>query len=219
MNFELQQKLFKIVQRPAKYKEHPCVIVPEKLEPLPYNRLFFSNNSFHILELGCGWGEFALQWLEKYPQHEYIAMEVKGDRIKKILKKIDKKNIQNLKIIPVNFQWFFKEIIPENAFDLVIINFPDPWPKRRHWKHRLIQESFLEILYKIIRNNGYVYIATDYGPYARKILSIFRKSSLYRPAIPWPNYLRRRPLIFPESKFERITSKYNKPYYMLWKKV
>jgi tRNA (guanine-N7-)-methyltransferase len=219
MNLELQEKLFKIVQRPAKYKEHPAIILPKELSPIPYETLFYSNHSFHLLELGCGWGEFAFQWLEKFPMHEYIAMEIKADRIKKILKKIDKYHIKHLKIIPVNFEWFFKEIIPPNAFDLVIINFPDPWPKRRHWKHRLIKKTFLEDLYKILRSKGKIYIATDYGPYARKILSLFRKSLLYKPIIPWPNYLRKRPYLFPESKFEKITSKYNRPYYMLWQKI
>jgi tRNA (guanine-N7-)-methyltransferase len=219
MNLELQRKLFSIVRKPAKYKEHPAIILPEALQPIEIERLFFSKNTFHVLELGCGWGEFALEWINRFPEHEYIAMEVKADRIKKILKKIDKKNIKNLKIIPINFQWFFEEIMPENSFNFVIINFPDPWPKRRHWKHRLIQKPFLEVLYRILRNHGMVYIATDYGPYARKILSLFRKSPLYLPVVPWPNYLRKRPAIFPESKFEVITSKTNQPYYTLWKKV
>ncbi len=219
MNLELEKKLFSIVQKPAKYKLHQNVIVPSSLSPIPLEQLFDSMNTFHVLELGCGWGEFALEWLKMHPQHEYIAFEIKGDRIKKLLKKIDKNNIKNLKIIPVNFQWFFIEILPRNSFDLIIINFPDPWPKRRHWKHRLIQKSFLKKVYYLLRNKGFIYIATDYGPYARKIIKLFRESKLYLPVIPWPNYLRKRLSFFPESKFERITSKTTKPYYTLWKKI
>ncbi len=218
MNLELEKKLFSIVQKPAKYKLHRSIIVPSVLAPIPVEQLFNSMNTFHVLELGCGWGEFALEWLKQNPQHEYIAFEVKADRIKKLLNKIDKNHINNLKIVPVNFQWFFKEILPENSFDLIIINFPDPWPKKRHWKHRLIQKSFLEKAYSLLRYNGNIYIATDYGPYARKIISLFRKSQYFIPVLPWPNYLRKRLSLFPESKFERITSKTRKPYYTLWKK-
>lgn len=219
MNSELKKKLFSIIQKPAKYKLHSNIIVPASIDTIQYHQLFHSMDTFHVLELGCGWGEFALDWLKQYPEHEYIAFEIKSDRIKKILKKIDKNNIKNLKIIPVNFQWFFLEILPENSFDLIIINFPDPWPKRRHWKHRLIQKSFLESAFLLLRHHGHIYIATDYGPYARKIISLFRKSKLFLPSIPWPNYLRKRLPIFPESKFERITSQVRKPYYTLWKKI
>ncbi|MCS7204784.1 MAG: methyltransferase [Leptospiraceae bacterium] len=219
MKSEIQRKLLRIIQRPAKYKLHPNVIVPKTIDTISKEILFFIQESFHILELGCGWGEFAIEWLKKHPEHEYIAMEKKGDRIKKIIKKIEKNNIKNLKIIPVNFLWFYREILPENSFDLVIINFPDPWPKRRHWKHRLISEKFLIDTYNLLRHNGKIYIATDYGPYARKIISLFRKSKLYMPVLPWPNYTRKRFFSFPESKFEKLTLKENQPYYMMWRKV
>ncbi len=219
MNLELQKKLFSIIQKPAKYKQHPQVLVPRSLENFDVSDLFLSSNSYHILELGCGWGEFAIEWLKRYSDHEYIAMEIKKDRIKRILEKIDKYTINNLKIIPVNFQWFFKEIFPKNSFDIIIINFPDPWPKKRHWKHRLIQKNFIEDCYNILRENGIIYIATDYGPYARKIIKLFRNSKQFMPVLPWPNYVRKRPIFFPESKFERITSKENKPYYTIWRKL
>lgn len=219
MEKELQEKLFQIVKKPSKYKLNPNVIIPEELKPIPRQKLFSKVDSFHILELGCGWGEFALEWLKLHPEHEYIAIEIKKDRIKKLLKKIEKDQIQNLKILPLNFEWFFTEILPENSFDLLIINFPDPWPKRRHWKHRIIQEKNLIKFYNILRENGILYIATDYGPYARKIIRIFRKSKNFLPLIPYPNYTRIRPKLFPESKFEKMTSKHQKPYYTIWKKI
>ncbi|MFN3603347.1 MAG: tRNA (guanine(46)-N(7))-methyltransferase TrmB [Leptonema sp. (in: bacteria)] len=219
MEKHLQEKLLKIIQKPAKYKQHPNTIVPEAIIPIPKEILFDQLDSYHILELGCGWGEFALEWLRSRPQDEYIAFEIKKDRIKKLLKKIDAIQLKNLKILIVNFEWFLEEILPKNSFDLIIINFPDPWPKKRHWKHRVIKEENLIKFYELLRNQGKIYIATDYGPYARKIISLFRKSKFFLPLIPFPNYTRTKIKLFPESKFENRISKTKKPYYTLWKKV
>lgn len=218
MEKNLQEKLFQIVIKPSKYKLHQNIVLPKEIKPISEEALFFRNNSFRILELGCGWGEFALQWLNEHPDHEYIAVEVKKERILHILKKIDQNNIKNLKIIPINFEWFLWEILPKKAFHLIVINFPDPWPKKRHWKHRVINQKNLERFYELLRVHGYIYITTDYGPYARKILYLFRNSKKFIPMIPFPNYLRKRLSLFPESKFEKITSKSTKPYFMLWRK-
>lgn len=219
MDTRIQEKLFQIVRKPARYKLHPGILLPESIAPIPEEKLFTSPNTYRILELGCGWGEFAIAWLENHPHHSYVAMEIQKERIKKLLKKIDRLQLNNIKILPVNFRWFYREIFPENCFHLIIINFPDPWPKRRHWKHRLINSKFLEDSYALLKHNGMMYIATDYGPYARKIIRLFRKSPLYLPLLPWPNYSRKRIGFFPESKFEKITSRTARPYYMLWRKV
>ncbi len=219
MENELQKKLFQIVKKPSSYKLHPNIILPKEITPITEEELFLKKDSFRVLELGCGWGEFAFQWLDDHPDHEYLAIEVKKERILKILKKIDRYDQKNLKIMPINFEWFLEEILPYKAFDFIIINFPDPWPKKRHWKHRIINKKNLEVFYNLLRNFGKIYIATDYGPYARKILSLFRKSKFFIPLIPFPNYVRKRISFFPQSKFERITSKTTKPYFMLWKKI
>jgi tRNA (guanine-N7-)-methyltransferase len=173
---------------------------------------------FRILELGSGWGEFCTEWMLKNPEHEYIALEIKADRIKNLSGKLRHFGIQNARILPVNFNWFLSELFTPNSFDLIVINFPDPWPKKRHWKHRLIQSEFPEKISKLLRPSGKVYIATDYGPYARKIISVFRKNPIFTNEYPWPDYLRKRPDGFPKTKFENIHLALKKrPYYTCWR--
>ncbi len=215
----LQNKLLSIIKKPAKYKENTCVVVPESIHPIAPEKLFKNYKSFHILELGSGWGEFAVEWILRNPGHEYIAFEQKPARIKSMIKKIEKNKIQNIKILPVNYSWFLVEILPLECFDLILLNFPDPWPKKRHWKHRIVNPEFPEKINSLLKPNGLFYFASDYGPYFRKVLKIFRNSSYFRPLIPWPNYLRKRLYFFPSSQFELLTSQKHKPWYTLWRKI
>ncbi len=212
------EKAFDRIKQRNLGKNEPGLLVPTSLCPMEETALFSAARSCHVLELGAGWGEFAVQWSVSHPDHEYTAFEINWDRIRKLLNNIDKLKLTNLKIIPMNFVWFMDEILPAHSFDLVIVNFPDPWPKRRHRKHRLIDNSFPGRMKKILRPGGEISIATDYGPYARKILSIFRKAGAFSSVYRNPDYIRKTPDGYPPTKFETIfLNQKRTPYYQRWK--
>jgi tRNA (guanine-N7-)-methyltransferase len=214
---DLNQRLFQLATRRRRLHEHPLVIVPVGREPLPRD-LLFTGDGPAVLELGSGSGEFAIRWILEHPDINYVAFEVKGDRIKKTLKAADRNEITNLRIIPVNFNWFLTEILPARSFNTVIVNFPDPWPKRRHHKHRLVNSAFPERIAALLTPGGFIHLATDYGPYARRMLGAFRRSPLFEPLFPFPNYMRERPEGFPETKFEKLhRSEGKRPYYQQWR--
>lgn len=215
----LKEKLLGIVLRKKRYHSHKSILLPQSLHPMEKTAIF-AREGFNVLELGAGSGEFALEWLERNPTVNYLALEIKGERISKILRGIDKKNLEQLKILPINFKWILLEILPEHFFDMVVINFPDPWPKRRHWKHRLVDVDFPEKLKYLMRPGAVVHLATDYGPYARRILSIFRKNPSFEAVFPGPGYLRERPQNFPTTKFEILHLKDKKrSYYQQWRLI
>ena len=219
-----KDKLFEIATIHKKIHNEKEIILPKFLEkPFSKKELFFNENTIHILELGSGWGEFLIEWLIENPSHEYIAFEIEAKRIKVTLANLHKKfsTPPHLKIIPLNFSWFLVEILPKESFDIIFINFPDPWPKKRHWKHRLIRdENFINDAYTLLRKNGKIYINTDFGPYARKILTIFRNSKKFKSEIPYPNYLRKHPDNFPYTTFEKLHySEKRIPYYQCWSKI
>lgn len=217
---QLQKRLFSQTIRPRKWHLEPGILVPIELAPFKQGQLFRPERRLRVLELGSGWGEYVRAFLQNRPDCDYVAFEIKADRIHQTLKHINKIPNVNFHIIPVNFNWFLAEILPARAFDRVIINFPDPWPKRRHWKHRLIQPEFPHRLHPVLSSEGEVHIATDYGPYARKILKVFRQSELYSPLYSNPDYLRTSPDGFYKTKFENIHKALGKrPYYMAWKKI
>jgi len=212
--------LFQIATRRRKCHENPAVIIPAGEGKPIQKELLITGKNRSVLELGAGSGEFALQWMSENRDDSYVAFEIKPERIYKILKQIDKRHIENLKVVPINFNWFLPEILPAETFDIVIINFPDPWPKKRHRKHRLVNDAFPERLRPLLSPGAVVHLATDYGPYARQMLRVFRRSPLFEPVFPFPNYLRKRPDGWPETKFEQLhISEGKRPYYQRWKLV
>lgn len=215
---ELRQRLLAIVRRPSKLKNHPAVLVPPESGAFSSSDIFASDTSVHLLELGSGWGEFAIQWLGAHPGHEILALEAKPDRIYHTLKEAERRQVAGLKMLQLNFNWFLEEFLPPQSYDWIIVNFPDPWPKRRHWKHRLVQPGFAERMAPLLRAGGVLHLATDYAPYARRMLSVMRASPLFEPVFQNPDYRRERPEGFPATKFERMqASQGYRPYFMQWR--
>ena len=119
--------------------------------------------------------------------------------------------------MPLDFSIFLEDIAPDHSFDVIFILFPDPWPKRKHWKNRLVQKAFPQKMEKLLRKNGRVYISTDYGPYARRILKIMRDAPQFKSAYPAPHFLREREASIPSTHFEsRYLNKNVRPYYQSW---
>lgn len=218
MQPEIRQKLMELTTRERRVHSHPWVLRPTGLAPFSEEELLVSGQTGRrILELGSGWGEFCIGWLETYPDDCYVALEIKADRIARLLSKARRLGQVRLRVLPVNFNWFLPEFFPPQCFDRIIVNFPDPWPKRRHWKHRTVNAGFPDRIENLLRASGTVHIATDYGPYARKILRIFRNSKKFRPALDPPHYTRTRPQGLPPTRFEQIHLELGHvPYYQTW---
>ena len=141
------------------------------------NDLLFNQNIIKkeiILEIGSGNGENVIKLSKTFPRKLIVACEVYIDGNISLAKKINKKNIKNIKIY-INSCFYFFEIIPNYSIDQVWILYPDPWPKKKHYKRKLISKIFLEILNNKVRKNGLVYIATDDKKYFLDILIKFYK--------------------------------------------
>ena len=165
----------------------------------------------YVLELGSGWGEVAIELALANPETGYILLERKMKRIKKTLKEIEKKNISNIRILPANFSYFLDEIFSPGQFDRIILNFPDPWPKKRHHKNRAVNPEFITLLHHLLKNNGIFSFATDHGPYARQVIKLFRNDKRFG----FDNeYYFSRPS-FPASRFENEKREEGKRIYYL----
>lgn len=132
----------------------------------------------YFLELGPGWGEVSLDLAIKNPHYAFFLAEKKINRIHHILKKIEKNKIENIRLLILNFNWFFREIFENDCFDEILMNFPDPWPKSRHKKHRSFDENFLVTILDILKNRGRFRFATDHGGYGRDAIRVLRTSQL-----------------------------------------
>lgn len=144
--------------------------LPLNLEPL--------QSSFNeiLLEIGSGWGEFTLENASLHPSSLIIAVEKKRHRIIESIKKQKSLGITNIRWLVLDVQWFFNEVFEKDTFDKIIINYPDPWPKKRHHKHRFVHEERIMDLQKLIKGNGILEFATDYYEYAREVMMLLESS-------------------------------------------
>ena len=134
----------------------------------------------YILDIGTGYGETTIFLSKKYPERTIIACEKYIDGNINLLKKIDRYNLKNIKIFDGNVNKILEELNKEQYFNAVWIFFPDPWPKKKHFKRRLLTSAFLKKLHIFLKSKGRISIATDSVSYTRSILNvIFENQNLF----------------------------------------
>ncbi len=147
-------------------------------QPLNLTKIFPDKETF-FLELGSGWGEVAIQLAIQKPKTGFILLEKKPDRLKETFRKIQKRNLTNIRFLNANFNWFLEEFFEPNSFHEILLNFPDPWPKNKHHKHRTFNEEFPKKLFYLLKSGGLFYFASDHGGYARSVIRNLRRNSKF----------------------------------------
>lgn len=207
---DLEQKLWSIAGGIPFASEYFLQASP--VRKLKKENLFSKEFETYFLELGSGWGEVAISMALKRPNTGFVLMEKKFDRIRHTMRAIERNKLENVKILCVNFNWFLEDVFEENVFSEILLNFPDPWPKRRHHKKRTMNSKFLHSLETLLPIGGKFSFATDYGPYARKAIRLFRDSSSFRPE---QFELRLERSEIPVSHFERKKREEGKRIYYI----
>ena len=123
----------------------------------------------NILDIGSGSGENSIYQSMKFPKSKIIACETFLDGNINLCQEIFKKNIHNILIYNSNVLELFDTIRKKNIFDSIWILFPDPWPKKKHFKRRLINNNFMKKLISMIKRDGKIHITTDSQSYLRQI--------------------------------------------------
>ena len=150
---------------------------------LPFSENFidfssvFANGNPLILEIGFGMGDATYKIAENNPEINYIGAEVYPPGVGSLLLKIREHNINNIRIINNDAFDIVRKMFQNESLAGAHIFFPDPWPKTRHHKRRLINEKFIAELSTKIKKDGYIYIATDWKEYAENILDILTSFS------------------------------------------
>ncbi|MDN5842221.1 MAG: tRNA (guanosine(46)-N7)-methyltransferase TrmB [Alcaligenaceae bacterium] len=152
-----------------------------------------------ILEIGFGMGETTQQIAQARPDDNFLGVEVFNAGVGALLKRIDENSLSNIRIVQHDAVEVVRDMITPASLAGVHIYFPDPWPKKRHHKRRLVQPPFIELLASRLAPGGYLHCATDWEPYAIQMLEVLQAQSLLRNTCeayaPRPDY---RPL----TKFE-----------------
>jgi tRNA (guanine-N7-)-methyltransferase len=118
-----------------------------------------------VLEIGCGHGHWLTEYAEQHSSQFCVGIDVIGDRIDRSNRKASRAGLSNIRFIKVEAGEFL-ELLPEGVLiDSVFILFPDPWPKKRHWKNRIMNSNFLDSLAKRCAENARLHFRTDHEGY------------------------------------------------------
>ena len=133
-----------------------------------------------VVEVGSGMGETTVEIAQANPDTDYIAVEVHGPGVGGLLKRIDALGLKNLRIIRHDAVEVLEHMIPDGSLAGLHLFFPDPWPKKRHHKRRLVQPPFAALAARKLAPGGCFHAATDWPEYAAQIEDVFSVSSSFK---------------------------------------
>lgn len=128
-----------------------------------------------ILEIGFGMGGATAQIAQANPDKDYLGIEVHTPGVGNLLRLMDEQGLTNLRVIQYDAVEVLRNMIADTVLDGVHIFFPDPWPKKRHHKRRLLQAEFVGLLCDKLKPGGYLHFATDWEEYAQWTLEVLRE--------------------------------------------
>ena len=145
---------------------------PDILKRLDY-RSVFGNGHPVELELGAGDGSFLVRYAAEVPERNFLGIERLLGRLRKIDRKARTAGIYNLRGIRIEAGYLLEWMIPPDSLAAIHVYFPDPWPKRRHWRHRLVNEAFTRLARKALIPGGSVFLRTDHAGYFEQMRRVF----------------------------------------------
>jgi tRNA (guanine-N7-)-methyltransferase len=132
----------------------------------------FGRHAPRTVEIGFGNGENLARMAAAHPERDYLGIEVHRPGVGRLLLALEDGHLANVRVICHDAVEVLAQQIPQQSLDEVMILFPDPWPKKRHHKRRLVQSSFVELVTERLRLGGIVRMATDWQPYAEEMLAV-----------------------------------------------
>ncbi len=159
----------------------------------------FGRSAPHVLEIGCGMGETTVVIAAAHPGTDYLGIEVHTPGVGSLLKQIDAAGLSNLRVVQHDAVAVLRQMIMPDSLDGIHIFFPDPWPKKRHHKRRLIQPPFAALAASRLKPGGYLHAATDWHEYAEQMLAVLGAEPLLENTAP---AYAPRPEYRPQTKFE-----------------
>jgi tRNA (guanine-N7-)-methyltransferase len=132
------------------------------------------------VELGSGDGSFLADYAARHPQLNLIGVDRLLGRLRKIDRKGRRAGLANLRCVRMEASYFLEYLLPQHSAQALHIYFPDPWPKRKHRKHRLINDHFVQIARQALAPGGVVWLRTDDADYFAQMRAVFGPSPFYQ---------------------------------------
>jgi tRNA (guanine-N7-)-methyltransferase len=152
---------------------------PSYFKPLELSHLFVQPTPFEV-ELGSGDGSFLIQYAKAHPEVSFLGVERLLGRLRKIDRKGRRAGLANVRALRIEASYCLEYLLPPRSAQAIHVYFPDPWPKRKHWMNRLINEPFVRGAARVLGPGGVVYLRTDDAPYFAQMESAFAASAAFR---------------------------------------
>lgn len=180
-----------------KYAPKYCLFYEDK--SMDYEKIF-GNNHDTVIEIGFGNGYTTAQMALIKPENNYIGLEVYLKGFVQLLSQLGDNNIDNVRIMRFNAVDVLVHMVPDNSVSGFHIFFPDPWPKKKHHKRRIMNPEFLHLLASKLKKGGYIYMVTDWEEYAEEVLELVKdEKDLFNPFYDFAPPVAWRP----QTKFEQ----------------
>lgn len=155
-----------------------------------------------VLEIGFGNGDTLLELATRHPDWNFIGLEVHRPGVGHLLKRAGERGLGNIRVSDEDAVEVLAERIPPDSLHRVMLYFPDPWPKKRHHKRRIVQPGFVQLVASRLASGGEFHLATDWAPYAEWMHEILEAETTFVNTAAGGDFVP-RPEERPETKFER----------------
>jgi tRNA (guanine-N7-)-methyltransferase len=146
--------------------------LPTILEPLRLADLFPTVQPLEV-ELGCGDASFLVEYARQHPATNFIGVERLLGRLQKLDRKGRRTGLKNTRGVRIESAYFLRYLLPPKSTTVLHIYFPDPWPKKKHHRHRLINEQFPALARNVLHPKGHLYLRTDDADYFQQMTEVF----------------------------------------------
>ena len=131
------------------------------------------------LDMGCGSGSFTIALAKKYPDRQILAADVMLGRLRKVVKKMERAELENMDVLRVEARFLIAQMLPDGALDRIHILCPDPWPKNRHRGNRLLCSDFTTQLHRVLKPEGVFHFSSDDEAYCEAVNNVISASGLF----------------------------------------
>ncbi len=162
----------------------------------------FGRRAELVVEIGFGMGDSLLEMAIADPQRNFIGIEVHTPGVGRLLAGAKEHELANLRVYRADAIAVLNQCIPDQSIDRLQLYFPDPWPKKRHHKRRIVQQAFLDLVRTKLIAGAFLHIATDWEPYAEHCRKLLDSQTAWQNSVSEGQYAK-KPDYRPETKFER----------------
>ncbi len=179
----------------------PLFGVENDQEVLDLNALF-GREAKKKMEIGFGRGDALVTMAKTHPEHDYLGIDVYRPGTNHLLKEIKAAQLTNVRVLCADAVDVLQYRLPEQCLDAIYLFFPDPWPKKRHHKRRLVQPEFVHLIATRIKSGGCFHLATDWQNYAEQMLQVLEAAPEFINCVKEGKFAP-RPSARPLTKFEQ----------------